>query len=141
MRIREVERVQKVSKLGKYIRRAGYEHDYEFAAAIDQPPSTLSLIANKRVLPTRVTLALICELLQITPLAVYDEFELDLLGGLKPVAKRTRRRTIKRWRVEANIGKELFKRLKKALAKKGLTVTAWIIQKAVAEVMECEQGY
>lgn len=129
-----------ITHLGEYIERAGYETQKEFATKAGIEASMLSMIAQKRVLPIRPMLALICDLLHIEPLNVWEAYELDLLGRYNPSPARKGRSRLKRWRIEANIGKELYKRLKAELKKQGMTVVTWVIIKATEELQKCQQS-
>lgn len=133
MRNRKLTR-QPISELGEYIQKAGYDTNREFAARIGIEPPVLSLISTKRVLPVRPMMALICDLLHISPLQVWERYELDLLSHYNRSCGAKGRNRVRRWRVEANIGRELYKALKAKLKEKGVTMTTWIIAKAMEEL-------
>lgn len=129
-----------ITELGEYIARAGYETQKDFAERAGMDAPTLSLIAHKKVLPIRPMMALICSLLNIEPLQVWEAYELDLLGGYNPRGRTKRRSTLKRWRIEANLGRELYRLLKAELKKQGVTWQCWIMKKAIEEVQKCQQS-
>lgn len=129
-----------LTELGEYIEKAGYGTQAEFAERAGIMPSTMSLIANKRVLPIRQHMALICTLLDISPLQVWEAYELDLLGSLKQTRGAKRRARLKRWRIECNLGRELFRALKKELKRQGKTWQLWIMEKAMEEIEKCQQS-
>ena len=133
MRIRKVER-KPITELTEYIRKGGYETNREFAERIGIEPPTLSMIANKKVLPIRPMLALMCDLLHIEPLQVWERYELDLLSHYNRFYGGKGRQRIKRWRVEADLGRELYRALKTKLKTQGITMTTWIITKAMEEL-------
>lgn len=135
MRIRKI--AQPTTELGEYIQKAGYETNKAFAERIGIEAPMLSMISNKRVLPIRPTMALICEVLGISPLQVWERYELDLLGSY---TRRTGRQRIRRWRVEANLGRELYKRLREELKRQGITWQSWILMKAMEEVERCQRS-
>jgi transcriptional regulator with XRE-family HTH domain len=133
MRVRKVER-KPITELTEYIRKGGYDTNKAFAARLGIEAPTLSMITTKKVLPIRPMMALICDLLHIEPLQVWERYELDLLGNYnRPYGTKGRSR-VRRWRVEANIGRELYKALKQKLKEKGVSVTTWIITKAMEEL-------
>lgn len=125
-----------ITELGEYIERAGYATQKDFAERAGMDAPTLSLIAHKKVLPIRPMMALICSLLNIEPLQVWEAYELDLLGGYNPARRGRTRNRIKRWRIEANLGRELYRRLKAELKKQGVSWQAWIMLKAVEELQK-----
>ena len=139
MRQRKTTR-QPVTELGEYIEKAGYATQREFAERVDIMPSTMSLIANKKVLPIRQQMALICTLLNISPLQVWEAYELDLLASLNDARGAKRRARLRRWRIEANLGRELFRALKEELKRQGKTWQIWIMEKAMEEVEKCQQS-
>lgn len=127
------------TELGEYVRRAGYETDRAFAEALSVDRPILSKIAHKTILPTVPMLKRICELLDITPLDIYEAAEIDLKNALKAVVSGRKRKREKRWRIEANIGRKNYNALKRALDAKGLTATEWVRLMIKREVAEYER--